>query len=33
MLTRLSQHRNEKLRDVAEAIVAQRLIPEDPLDS
>lgn len=33
LLTRLSQHRNEKLRDVAETIVARRLIPEDPLDS
>lgn len=29
-LTRLSQHRNEKLRDVAESIVLRREVPEDP---
>lgn len=30
VLTRLSQHRNEKLRDVAEAVVHDRLPPPDP---
>lgn len=30
LLTRLSQHRNEKLREIAEVIVATGEVPEDP---
>jgi AmiR/NasT family two-component response regulator len=30
VLVRLSRHRNEKLHDVAEALVRTRQVPEDP---